>query len=114
MAGLSPTTASLDHLSGPYAAIFCDVWGVVHDGIQAWQEAGRALERARSRGIAVVLVTNAPRPYAAVEVQLEQLGVPRAAYDRVVTSGDVTRALIASAPRRIFHLGPDRKSTRLN
>lgn len=99
---------SLDALASGYSAILCDVWGVVHNGVGAFADASAALLRARQRGIAVVLITNAPRPYASVETQLAALGVPAAAFDRVVTSGDVTRDLIAAGSRRIFHLGPER------
>ncbi len=99
---------SLAELEERYAAVFCDVWGVIHNGESAFAEAGHALASARARGIAVVLLTNSPRPHRGVEGQLDALGVPRAAWDRLVTSGDVTRDLIAAGPRRIFHLGPER------
>lgn len=108
MAILYEPIGSLDAVAGGYAAILCDVWGVVHNGEAAFPEAAAALARARDRGIAVVLITNSPRPHHDVERQLGVLGVPDKAWDRVVTSGDVTRDLIRQAPRRIFHLGPDR------
>ena len=100
--------SSLDALSDGYAAILCDVWGVVHNGIHAFPEACAALIRARARGLAVILLTNAPRPHGPVEAQMAALGVPAGACDRVVTSGDVTRDLIRQGPRRIFHLGAER------
>jgi HAD superfamily hydrolase (TIGR01459 family) len=59
----------------------------------------------------VVLITNAPRLRREVEAQLRSLGVPPETYDELVTSGDVTRDLIAAGPRRVFHLGPDRDMT---
>jgi HAD superfamily hydrolase (TIGR01459 family) len=99
---------SLDELAGRYAAILCDVWGVVHNGVEAFDPACAALRRARQAGAAVVLMTNAPRPFAGVVQQLAALGVPSDAWDRVVTSGDVTRKLIAEGPRKVFHIGPDR------
>ena len=89
-------------------ALLCDVWGVVHNGVDHMPAAARALAGARERGVAVVLVTNAPRPAADVIVQLDRFGLPHSAYDRVVTSGDVTRDMIAEGPRRLFHLGPGR------
>jgi len=57
-----------------------------------------------------VLITNAPRPGEIVaRTTLDRLGVPRAAYDGIVSSGDVTRALIAArAGARVFHIGPER------
>src|SRR5690606_21832199 len=63
------------------------------------------------RGLAVIMITNSPRPHDGVEAQFEIIGVPDDAWDRVVTSGDVTRKLIAEGPRRIFHLGPDRDAS---
>ena len=108
MPELPRMTDSLDEIAGGYSALLCDVWGVVHNGERAFAEASAALARARGKGLAVVLITNAPRPHPDVEAQLAALGVPRDVYDRVVTSGDVTRDLIAEGPRRIFHIGPDR------
>ncbi|MDQ6435067.1 TIGR01459 family HAD-type hydrolase [Mesorhizobium sp. LHD-90] len=99
---------SLDELSG-YPAIFCDVWGVLHNGVHSFHNAVSALTLAQERGQAVVLVTNAPRPAAPIVAQLRALGVT--GWDRVVTSGDVTRELVANGPRKIFHLGPERDLT---
>jgi len=99
---------SLDALTPRYSGLLCDVWGVLHNGQTSFPEASEALRRARAAGLAVVLVTNSPRPSREVEPQLAALGVPKDAYDRIVSSGDVTRDLIREAPRRIFHLGPDR------
>lgn len=96
---------SLDDLAGQYDVFFCDVWGVVHNGVAAHPAAVDALKRARARGVTVILVTNSPRPHPGVEAQLEMLGVPADTYDRVVTSGDVTRDLIAEGPRKVLHIG---------
>lgn len=99
---------SLQEIEGRYGVILSDVWGVVHNGVRAFSDASEALAAARARGLAVVLITNAPRPRAEVQAQLDILGVPREAYDRIVTSGDVTRDLIKVGARKIFHLGPER------
>lgn len=97
----------LDDLTGNYDVLFCDVWGVIHNGVNAHPPAVAALQRARQNGVTVVLVTNSPRPFPSVAVQLLSLGVPDDAYDRIVTSGDVTRELIAEGPRKIFHIGDE-------
>ena len=102
---------SLNEITANYQAIFCDVWGVVHNGEWSFPEASKALEQARGDGLAVVLVTNAPRRHDKIIEQLGQLGVPRSAYDRIVTSGDATRGMIADGPRRVFHIGNDREQT---
>jgi HAD superfamily hydrolase (TIGR01459 family) len=103
--------SSLSDILPSYKAIFCDVWGVVHNGEWSFPEAAKALEQARGEGVAVVLVTNAPRRHDKIAEQLDSLGFPRAGYDRLVSSGDATRDLIAESPRRIFHIGSDREKT---
>ena len=82
--------------------------GVIHNGMVADQEACEALKQARLSGLPVVLITNSPRPNQGVIAQLDALNVSRETYDGIVTSGDVTRKLIAENARKVFHLGPDR------
>lgn len=94
-----------------YDALLCDVWGVLHNGVVAWPDAYQALGRARAAGKTVILLTNAPRPHQQVRTQIGALGVPQTAYDDVVTSGDVTRTLIARGPQKVFHLGAERDLT---
>jgi HAD superfamily hydrolase (TIGR01459 family) len=96
-------------LAPDYDVLLCDVWGVVHNGVTAFAEAADALTRFRAGGGTVVLVTNAPRPGASVLRILDRLGVPGAAYDAIVSSGDVTRGIVeARRGERVFHLGPER------
>jgi HAD superfamily hydrolase (TIGR01459 family) len=100
--GLKPIA---DH----YDLILCDVWGVLHNGIVAYRAASDALVRFRDKGGHVVLVSNAPRPGSSVVSQLDRLGVPRAAYDAVVTSGDLTRSAIEERLSQVVHhIGPPR------
>ena len=87
--------SGLRDLGPRYDAILCDVWGVVHNGRQHFAAACDALTRFRAGGGVVVLVTNAPRPNAPIRVQLDGLGVPRAAWAAFVSSGDATRTLLA-------------------
>jgi HAD superfamily hydrolase (TIGR01459 family) len=101
--------ASLRDLVGEFEVVLCDVWGVLHNGVQAYAEASDALRRVRARGGTVVLVSNAPRPHSAVEGFLKQLGVDREAWDEFVTSGDLTREVVASRPGiPLHHIGPAR------
>lgn len=96
-------------LAENYDALLCDIWGVVHNGVRAWPDACRALSRFRERGGHVVLITNAPRPAGSVRAQLDHMSVPHDSYDAIVTSGDLTRALVgARHGRKLFHLGPER------
>lgn len=92
-----------------YSVLICDVWGVVHDGVTAYLEAGEALARFRAGGGTVVLLSNAPAPSSDVMHVLEDKHVREDAWDGLVTSGDVTRArLIETCVRRVFHIGTAR------
>ncbi len=104
-----PLVSGLSALAEDYDALISDVWGVVHNGLAAHPPACDALVEYRRRGGRVVLLTNAPRPCGSIHRQLADLGVPRDAYDDLVTSGDVTRETLMARPeRRIAHVGPDR------
>jgi HAD superfamily hydrolase (TIGR01459 family) len=104
-----PLVDGLRVLAGEYRALLCDVWGVIHDGVRAHAEAANALQAFRKTGGTVVLITNAPRPKDAVVAQLDRFGVPRDAYDDVITSGEVARSLLAEQPGvGVHHVGPDR------
>lgn len=111
MAASPDIIGSLEDVSKNYSAILCDVWGVVHNGERHFPAAASALTAARTAGIPVVLITNSPRRSADVVAQMNVIGVPPSAYDRVVTSGDVTRDLIVEGPRKIFHVGAERDLT---
>jgi HAD superfamily hydrolase (TIGR01459 family) len=105
-----PFVSHFAALAGGYDVVLSDVWGVVHNGVAATAEACDALARFRAGGGTVVLITNAPRPGEVVaRTTLDRLAVPRAAYDGIVSSGDVTHMLIAArAGERVFHIGPER------
>jgi len=92
--------------------VLSDIWGVVHNGLEAFPEACEALHTYRSRGGAVILITNAPRPADSVQGQLRKLGIADATYDAIVSSGDLTRHYVADRPgRKMFWLGPERDSS---
>ena len=92
-----------------YDVLLSDVWGVVHNGVAATANACEALRQFRARGGTVVLITNAPRPGDFVQRFIDGLNVPRDSYDAIVSSGDVTRALVHErAGERVAHIGPPR------
>ncbi|MDQ0394967.1 TIGR01459 family HAD-type hydrolase [Labrys monachus] len=101
--------SGLRDIAPAYDLVFCDIWGVIHNGRAVFPGVAEALAAYRKGGGTVVLVSNAPRPAESVVPQLDGLGLPRSTWDAIVTSGDVTRSHIgAVAAQKIFHLGPDR------
>lgn len=103
--------SSLSEISADYDALFCDLWGCVHNGKTPFPEAVAALQAYRAQGGRVVLVTNAPRPKPSVVAQLDGMGLPRDTWDEVVTSGDAAQyALVTGAVgRKVHHIGTPRE-----
>jgi len=98
----------LDQLTDRADVLLCDVWGVIHNGVNPFLLSVEALKAARARGQTVILITNSPRPAEGVIRQFETIGVDPDCWDDIVTSGDVTRRLVQDAPRAIYFLGPER------
>ncbi|MFN3282405.1 MAG: TIGR01459 family HAD-type hydrolase [Tabrizicola sp.] len=98
---------SLADLTGRYDAVFCDLWGCLHNGKAAYPAAVAALRGFRASGGRVVLLTNAPRPMSSVVAQLDGLSVPRDAWDLIVTSGDAAQMgmLSGAVGHRVHHIG---------
>jgi HAD superfamily hydrolase (TIGR01459 family) len=102
----------LRDLVGSVEVVLSDIWGVVHNGLEAFPEACEALHTYRQQGGTVILITNAPRPADSVQRQLRKLGVADDTYDAIVSSGDLTRHFVAGHPgKKIFWLGPERDSS---
>jgi HAD superfamily hydrolase (TIGR01459 family) len=100
---------SIEEIARNYDAWLVDLWGVMHNGERAIESAVAACERYRNEGGIVILLSNAPRPWLSVRQQIENYGVPSDIDDGIVTSGDVTRAMIAAnMGRKFFHIGPER------
>lgn len=103
-----PEIARLSEFSRSYDVLLCDVWGVLHNGEHAHPAAVEALISFRRRGGTVLLISNAPRPGAAVDEQLLKFGIDLECRDGIVTSGDAAHAYVAERPgAAIYHLGPD-------
>ncbi len=98
---------SLTEISTDYDALFVDLWGCVHNGVQAFPEACAALQAYRKTGGKVVLVTNSPRPWRSVADQIAGFGVPEDAYDAIATSGDSARMAmyLGVVGNKVWHIG---------
>jgi len=101
---------SLSEISDRYDAVFCDVWGCLHNGMEPFAEAVAALRAFRATGGTVVLVTNAPRAWADVAKQLDHIGVPRDSWDLIATSGDSARVAMfqGAVGDKVWFIGYER------
>ena len=102
---------TFSEISDKYNAVICDLWGCLHNGVESFPEALRALEDFKASNGKVVLVTNAPRPIANVENQIASLGINETYYDLLLTSGELTSNYIDTISENrlsIFHIGGKR------
>ncbi|MEM9840381.1 MAG: TIGR01459 family HAD-type hydrolase [Pseudomonadota bacterium] len=99
----------LGEIAEGYDALLCDAWGVIHNGQWLYDGVAEALLNFRSKRGPVIILTNAPRLSGVIPGQLDRLGLPREAYDAVVTSGDATRQVMKDlSGKRFFRIGPDK------
>ena len=105
---MTPVIQSLSEISSRYDALFCDLWGCVHNGQQAYPAAIAALRAFRAKGGVVALLTNAPRPSDQVAAGFARLGIPADAFDLVVSSGDAAAEALAAGMvgQKVYHIGP--------
>ena len=104
-----PVIESIREIGGRRRVWFVDIWGVMHNGRDAFPDASVATRTFRETGGVVILLSNSPRPSPDLQDQLRQFGVPDEAYDATVSSGDLTRHELAKHKgARVFHLGPER------
>lgn len=101
---------NLAEVSDRYDALLVDLWGCLHNGIEAFPEAVVALQEFVSRGGTVLLLTNAPRPRLGVEKQLALMNVPDDCWHTITTSGDSARAAMfrGAVGNKIYFIGEDR------
>lgn len=97
----------IDEIIHRYDAVICDIWGVLHNGINIHQDAVAALRRIRAKGKYVILLTNAPKRSDIIQKRFAKMGVPDIFWDDTVTSGDcIADYLMQNAKdKAIFHWG---------
>ena len=97
----------LSDLRGAYDAVFCDAWGVIHNGIAANVSAVRVLKELRLAGKTVIILTNAPRTAGQLREYFHAMGVDADCYDGIISSGEVGRDVVVSRKiTKLLHLGP--------
>ena len=95
----------LDTLPERYRLVLCDIWGVIHDGVDLYPGAAERLLQWRREGRSLILITNAPRTAEAVEQQLHRLGLPREAWDGIATSGEAGIAALKAVSAPVGFIG---------
>lgn len=103
-------------LAERYDGFVLDLWGVIHDGVNAFPHAVECLKHLRAAGKRTLLLSNVPRPNAAAQAMMRRMGIDDGLYTDILTSGEAVRRALrtpsdlwwAELGRRVFHLGPER------
>lgn len=118
---------SVKDIAQSYDLFIFDLWGVVHNGVKAFDGAINILQYLKEQGKSVYFLSNAPRRKEAAIAQLRDRGVPRDLYIDVITSGDECYSCLKAKQQNtlesdfpnassfykgfghtIYHLGPDK------
>ncbi len=103
-------------LSEEFDGFIIDLWGVIHDGVNALPGAAACLARLRDAGKPTVMLSNAPRRSAALRSGMRRMGIDDALYGEIMSSGEAVHLALRDRPNawwsslgdRVFHLGPER------
>lgn len=82
--------SGLSDIAGRYDLFLVDQWGVIHNGETPYPGAVDTLRRLRELGRPVVILSNSARRERVGIEKMDAIGIPRALYDRLVTSGEQT------------------------
>ena len=100
----------LSQIQDKYDAFFIDLWGVIHNGIELYQEAINVLENLTQLNKRFVLISNAPRPSKSVEKYLDNLKMDKIYLKNIFTSGEAALKTLQNNiyGKKFYHLGPKR------
>ena len=90
-----------------YDLFFIDLWGVVHNGIELYENSLDVLDKLTAANKNFILLTNAPRPNVTVIKFLKKLGLKKY-FENVYTSGEAAHKYLIKelGKKNFFHIGP--------
>lgn len=103
-------------IADDFDLVLMDLWGCVHDGVKPYPPALDCLARLKDARKSVAILSNAPRRASDVEAKLTEMGIDRALYTEIFTSGEETWKYLKTRPdglgqrlgRRVYAIMPDR------
>lgn len=108
--------SGLSEIAAAYDGFVLDLWGVIHDGFEAYPGVGATLAALKAAGKRTVLLSNAPRRGQVLIDGMTRMGLGRDLYDAVMSSGEAvylelarrTDPFFARLGTRLYHMGPER------
>ena len=102
--------SGLKSIINDFDLLFIDIWGVLHNGINLFNDSVYALDQIEKLNKEYVLLTNAPRPNSTVIKYLKKMGLDQSKCDKVFTSGQAALKYLNSDFKKLkfYHIGPPR------
>ncbi len=94
-----------------YDNLIIDLWGVLHDGSNAYPNAQKCLEELSDLGKNIILLSNAPRRATKAVGTLNNLNFNKGLYQDIVTSGEVAWLYFKDkflGGKRFYYIGPQK------
>ncbi len=112
---MQDTITNLSNIHHHYNGFIVDIWGVLHDGNEAFPEAIECLNELRLLNKKVILFSNAPRRATSVEQILAQKNINKNHYQEIISSGElVFESLKNDMGKKYFFIGPERDALLLD
>ena len=100
---------NLSEIQSEYECFFIDLWGVIHNGVNLFENVLDTLKFLKNKKKSIFFLTNAPRRSNVIKKQLFEFGLSNKLYDDVVSSGEITWQKLKSKKNlRCFLIGPPR------
>ena len=101
---------TLEEIENKYNIFFIDLWGVIHNGLELFENVKTVLKRLKKKNKVVIFITNAPRRSYVIADQLNNFGLSKIFYDEIVSSGEITWLSLKKnyERKKCFMIGPPR------
>lgn len=80
----------ISDISDSYSGFIIDQWGVLHDGIKAFDGVVDCLKELKRRGKYTIILSNSGKRAHVNQERMADLGIPANLYNDIITSGEVT------------------------
>ncbi len=88
-----PHLSGVSEIAELYDAFILDLWGVVHNGVRAYDGVAECLSELKARGKGICLLSNSPNRAGDVADMIRGFGITEDHYTHLVTSGELTNIL---------------------
>ncbi|NBX65963.1 MAG: TIGR01459 family HAD-type hydrolase [Proteobacteria bacterium] len=113
---IPPVYDGLSGIADRYDHFIIDVWGVLHDGINAYSGAAEAMRWLKSQNKQTLLLSNSPnRKARVVEKVVTPIGIPPSDYNHILTSGEAAWAYMREhhTGQKVYTFWDDEKPSAL-